>query len=95
MTISYADRIFWLRVGLGAASGALSDLLFYNDYPSAILFLVVLYLASFYLVRSLWGGKMKPEDQRKLYTSGLGSFILLFLFFWIFLFTLQVHFLHL
>lgn len=95
MTISYADRIFWLRVGLGATSGALADVLFYSDYPSALLFLVVVYLATYYLVRSLWGGKMKPEDQRKLYTSGLGSYILLFLFFWFFLFTLQVHLLHL
>lgn len=95
MTISYGDRIFWLRVGLGATSGALSDLLFYNDYLSALLFLVVVFLATYYLVKTLWGGKMKPEDQRKLITSGLGSYILLFLFFWIFLFTLQVHLLHL
>ncbi len=95
MTITYSDRIFWVRVGFGVLTGALSDLLFYSDYASAIAFAVTIYVVTFYLVKTLWGGKMKPEDQRKLYTAGTGSYVLLFLFFWILLFTLQVHLLHL
>jgi hypothetical protein len=95
MTINYADRIFWLRVGFGVVSGAISDILFGSDYVSGILLSVIVYLVTFYLVKALWGKKMKPEEQRKLYTTGLGSFALLFLFFWIFLFTLGVHSLHL
>jgi ATP/ADP translocase len=95
MTINYADRIFWLRVGFGVGSGALAQLLFDSDYVSGILLAVIVYLVTFYMVKALWGKQMKPEDQRKLYTAGLGSFALLFLFFWIFLFTLGVHYLHL
>ena len=66
MTISYTDRIFWLRAALGVAVGALSQLLFDNDYQSGILLVIIVYLASYYLVKQLWGGKMKPEDSRKL-----------------------------
>lgn len=91
MTLNYADRIFWVRVGFGVLTGALSDLLFYSDYAFAVSFAVTMYVVTFYLVKLAWGGKLKPEDQRKLYTAGTGSFVLLFLFFWIFLFTLQVH----
>ena len=95
MTISYLDRIFWMRAGFGVTTGAISQLLFDSDYLSGILFAIVVYLGTFYLLRLLWGGKIKPEDQRKLYTSGLGSYILLFLFFWILLFTLGLHYLNL
>lgn len=95
MTISYADRIFWLRAAIGVLTGCLSQILFDSDYLSGILLVMLVYFMSFYLIRALWGKKMKPEDQRKLYTSGLGSYVLLFLFFWILLFTLQVHYLHL
>jgi len=94
MTISYSDRIFWIRVGFGITTGCVSQVLFDNDYPSGILLALVVYLATFYLVKTMWGSKMKAGDQRKLYTSGAGSFALLFLFFWILLFTVGVHFLH-
>ncbi len=95
MTISYADRIFWMRAGFGVLTGAVSQALFNSDYLSGILFAIVVYVGTFYLARTLWGGKMKPEDQRKVYTAGLGSYILLFLFFWILLFTLGLHYLNL
>lgn len=95
MTISYTDRIFWLRAALGAGVGALSQLLFDNDYQSGILLVIIVYLGSYYLVKQLWGGKMKPEDSRKLITTGMPSYILLFLFVWILLFTLGVHYLRL
>jgi len=93
MTISYTDRMFWLRAGLGVLTGAVAQLLFDTDYPTGILFAVVVYLGSYYLVRHLWGSKLKPGDSRKLITAGLGSYALLFLFFWILLFTLGVHYL--
>jgi hypothetical protein len=95
MTITYTDRMFWLRVGLGVFMGGVSEALFGTDYPSGILLAVVVYLASYYLVKRLWGAKLKEGDARKLYTAGLGSYALLFLFFWILLFTLGLHSLNL
>jgi hypothetical protein len=95
MTITYTDRIFWLRVSLGFVVGASSQVLFDTDYTSGILLAITVYLASYYLVKQVWGGKLKPEDSRKLITAGLGSYALFFLFFWILLFTLGVHYLRL
>jgi hypothetical protein len=89
------DRIFWLRVAFGFLTGVGSQLLFDKDYTSGILLAIVVYLGSYYLVRGIWGSKIKPEEQRKLYTTGLPSYVLFFLFFWILLFTLGVHYLQL
>lgn len=91
MPISTTDRIFWLRVGLGVVTGAGAEFLFGKDYESGILLAIIVYMASYYVVRRVFGPRLKPEEQNKIYTAGLGSFILLFLFFWIFLFTLGLH----
>ena len=95
MAISKTDKIFWLRVGLGALTGAIADLAFASDYQSAVLFAIIVYLGSYYLVRRLWGSQFKPEEMSKMYTAGIGSFVLLFIFLYIFLFTLGVHYLSL
>lgn len=95
MPISITDRIFWARAGLGVLTGVGAELLFEKDYQTGILFGILVYVLSYYGIRRVWGPKMKPEEINKLYTAGLPSFILLFLFFWIFLFTLGLHFLSL
>lgn len=95
MPISITDRMFWLRVGFGVATGTLTQLLFDDDYQTGILFGIVMYMVTYYIVRRAWGPRLKPEETNKLYTAGLGSYVLLFLFFWIFLFTVGLHFLHL
>ena len=93
MAISKTDKIFWLRVALGGVVGVLSDLLFGVDYTSAILFAIVIYLASYYLVRKVWGSQFKADEMTKMYTAGIGSYTLLFLFLYIFLFTYGIHYL--
>ncbi|MGA2665997.1 MAG: hypothetical protein ABSF83_13745 [Nitrososphaerales archaeon] len=93
MAISKTDKIFWLRAGLGAIAGVLADALFGADDLSAILFVVLVYLASYYLVRNVWGSQFKEDEMNKLYTAGIGSFVLLFIFFYIFLFTFGFHYL--
>ena len=95
MAITTTDKIFWLRVGLGGVTGLLADLLFGTDYESAVLLALIVYLASFYLVRSVWGKQFKPNEVNKMYTAGVGSFVLLFLFLYIFLFTYGLHYLNL
>ena len=95
MAISKTDKIFWLRAGLGATVGVISELLFGNDFESGVLLALVIYLASYYLVRRVWGSQFKPDELTKMYTAGVGSFALLFIFLYIFLFTVGLHYLSL
>jgi hypothetical protein len=95
MAISKTDKIFWLRAGLGATAGVLSELLFGTDFESGVLLALVIYLASYYLVRRVWGSQFKPDELTKMYTAGVGSFALLFIFLYIFLFTVGLHYLSL
>ncbi len=95
MVLTKTDKIFWLRVGFGALAGVASELLFGTDYVSGVLLAMITYFASYYLVRWVWGSQFKVEEATKMYTAGLGSFVLLFLFLYILLFTLGVHSLNL
>jgi len=93
MAISKTDKIFWLRAGLGAVVGILAALLFASDYQTSVLFAIVVYLGSYYLVRRIWGPQFKADEMTKMYTAGIGSYVLLFIFLYILLFTLGVHYL--
>lgn len=109
LTLTDLDKIFWMRAGLGALTGTVSQLLFgcqlasYSaggcvgglspDYQSGILLGTVVFLASYYLARAIWGKRFSKEEQGKLYTTGIGTYVLLLLFSWILLFTLRVNFL--
>lgn len=95
MALSDLDKIFWLRAAFGAVTGLAADLVFSSDYVDGILLAALVYMGSFYLVRYIWGKRVKPENIRKLYTTALGTFVLTFLFSWIFTFTLGLSFLHL
>jgi hypothetical protein len=95
MAISKTDKIFWLRAGLGATVGVVCELFFGTDFESGVLLAVVIYLASYYLVRKVWGSQFKPDELTKMYTAGIGSFALLFIFLYIFLFTVGLHYLNL
>jgi hypothetical protein len=95
MALSDLDKIFWLRAGMGGVTGLAADLVFSSDYISGILLAVIVYMGSFYLVRSVWGKSFKPEQLSKLYTTALGTFVLVFLFTWIFTFTVGLSYLHL
>jgi len=65
------------------------------DYSTGILVGLGLYLLSFYLVKWTIAKKWGKDEQRKIVTTGVGSFALLFIFTWIFLFTLGVTYLNL
>ncbi len=81
------DMIFWIRVALGSLTGLLAGLLgFTSENPASVLgaFLAIsMYLFSVFLIRGLYQSSIEAKDSRKLLTTGLGSFIMLFLFTWI------------
>ena len=95
MKISVLDRIFWLRSGLAAVTGVAVDYIFGTDWESGVLFAAVVFMGSYYLVRSIWGKSIKPDQTNKLITTALGSYIMIFLFVWILAFTVGLHSLNL
>jgi hypothetical protein len=86
-------KLYWLRLTVGVISGVLSYYLFsatpinLNNTTNGILVAIIIYLATYYFARYAWYRKLSPEYISKLYTTGVGGFIMLFLFSWILLFT--------
>lgn len=48
-----------------------------------------IYLASYYVALFTWYRGLDKQGQGKVYTTGVGSFVLVFLFTWMLFFTLQ------
>ena len=65
------------------------------DYSTGILLALFLFLGSYYLLKLTIGKKFPKDQQGKIYMTGLGSFALLYVFSWVFLYTLGVTFLNL
>ena len=74
----------------GACVGGLTP-----DYSTGILIGLFLFLASYYFLKSTMGKRFEKDQQRKIYTTGVGSMLLLFVFSWVLLFTLGVTYLNL
>ena len=105
--------IFWLRVGLGAVGGTLSELLSgckvnltppnagvcvggaVPDYSTGILLALFIFMGSYYFLKYTIGKKFPKDMQGKIYTTGVGSFALLYIFTWVLLYTLGVTYLNL
>jgi len=65
------------------------------DYSTGILIGLFLFLGSYYLIKLTIGKKFPKADQGKIYMTGLGSYALLYIFTWVFLYTLGFTFLNL
>lgn len=76
-------------MGLAALAGVIAATLVGTDYASGISLGIAMYLASYYLARFTWYRGLGREAQGKVYTTGVGSFILVFIFTWILIFTVQ------
>ncbi len=74
---------------MGVLGGLAADRVFVpGDYVDGLLIGVIFYLASYYLARYLWFKKLARENLMKIYSTGIGGYVLAFLFTWILLFTL-------
>jgi hypothetical protein len=83
------DKLYWSRLGLAALAGLLADVLVGSDYASGISIGILFYLISYYVARFTWYKGLGREGQGKVYTTGIGGFVMLFLFSWMLFFTLQ------
>jgi len=90
---STLEKLYWARISLGAIAGLASESTFRllgGDYSNGLLVGVLIYFLSYYLARYGWFKKVEKDQISKLYTTGIGGYIMLFLFVWILLFTLGV-----
>jgi TRAP-type C4-dicarboxylate transport system permease large subunit len=81
-----------MRIGFGVLAGVTADVLFGVDSGNGILVGVLFYLATYYIARYAWFRKVESQQVTKLYTTGIGGYVMLFLFVWILLFTLSSSF---
>jgi hypothetical protein len=89
------DKLYWLRIGLGALGGFLAKTIFtpsltQADYVDGALLGFIVYFASYYIARFAWYRHLEQANLSKLYTTGIGGFIMIFLFTWMLCFTLSL-----
>ena len=82
------ERLYWLRIGFAALAGYTANAIGV-DASTGISIGIAMYLVSYYLARFTWYRGLGREGQGKVYTTGIGGFVLVFLFTWIFFFTVQ------
>ena len=89
--IKTTDKIFWLRAFFGISTGLILGILSVRtDFNGSIgvFFAFLMYMVSYYIVRIKFAPELPVKDSRKIITTGLGSFVMLFLFTWILINTL-------
>ncbi len=86
------DRLFWIRVGLALIGGTVATFLFEplqgeERRWASIGFLIVLFIGSAIMAKGM-KIPLPASDRKKIVTQGMGSYIFLYLFMWIFTYTL-------
>jgi len=87
------DKLFWLRIGFALIGGAIATFLFEGIEDSeehrwsSITFMIVLFIVTCFIAKGMKINFPK-SDRKKLVTTGIGSFIFLYLFAWIMTYTL-------
>ncbi len=76
-----------MRIGFAVLAGAAAQYGFGTDYTDGLLVGVIFYLGSYYLSRYLWYRQLDKKAVGKIYSTGIGGFIFLFLFTYILLVT--------
>jgi len=78
-----------MRLGFAALGGLGAATLVGVDFTSGISIGIAMYLVSYYVARFTWYKGSPREVQGKIYTTGIGGFVMVFLFTWILSFTVQ------
>lgn len=81
------EKLYWSRVGFGVLGGIAAEYIFGVDYLDGISLLILVYLLTYYIARYVLYRKVAPENLSKLYTTGIGTYVIVFLWIWVLLFT--------
>jgi len=85
------DKLYWMRVGWGILFGGITEYFFKFDQGyNGILLGILGYLVSYYIARVLFFRKVEQSIASKLYTTGIGAYVMMFLFTWLILFTISL-----
>jgi len=93
ITKKRTNMLFWLRIGLALIGGASATFLFEGIEDteehrwSSIIFMIVLFIITCFIAKGMKINFPK-SDRKKLVTTGMGSYIFLYLFSWIMTYTL-------
>ncbi len=86
------DKLFWLRVGLAVMGGIAATFIFDSIEGeerrwTSIGFMILIFIASIVIAKSM---NLAPArlGRKKIVTTGIGSFVFLYLFMWIVSYTL-------
>jgi hypothetical protein len=82
------DKLYWLRIGLAAFSGFVAEVVG-SDIYSGISLGIAVYLISYYAARFAWFKGIDKMALGKVYSTGWGGYIMVFLFTWILFFTIR------
>ena len=93
ITKKRADKLFWMRVVFAIIGGIAATFLFEGIEDSeehrwtSITFMIVLFLVTCFIAKGM-KINFPRSDRKKIVTTGIGSFIFMYLFAWIMSFTL-------
>jgi len=93
ITKKRTNMLFWMRFGFALIGGAIATFLFEeidgNEERrwTSIIFMIVLFIITCFIAKGMKINFPKA-DRKKLVTTGIGSFIFLYLFAWIMTYTL-------
>ena len=89
-TKKLTDRLFWLRIAVAIAGGVIATFAFEDIADveekrwTSIVFMIMLFIATAIIAKS-W--KIRIANRKKYVTTGIGSFVFMYLFIWIFSYT--------
>jgi len=93
ITKKRTNMLFWLRFGFALIGGAIATFLFEEIDGteerrwSSIIFMIVIFIITCFIAKGMKINFPK-SDRKKLVTTGMGSFVFLYLFAWIMSYTL-------
>lgn len=81
------EKLYWSRFGFGILGGYAAEKVFGTDLLNGISLMILFYLFTFYIARYGLYRKVAKENVTKLYTTGIGTYVIVFLWFWVLFFT--------
>jgi multidrug transporter EmrE-like cation transporter len=86
------DKLFWIRIGMAALGGVVATFLFESIEGedrrwASIGFMIIVFIASAIIGKNMKIG-LPHSDRKKLVTTGIGTYVFLYLFMWILSYTL-------
>ena len=86
------DRLFWLRITLAVIAGILATFIFEpiegeDRRWGSIVFMIIVFIISVGIGKRM-NLQLPKSDRKKLFTTGIGSFIFIYLFMWILSYTI-------